>query len=88
MAGASANSPETAPPELPGGGREIFPDRLVVGFYGAPQDEALGALGIGTPAEAARRLERQAKPYETASRPVLPAFELLAKPRPDLVVYE
>ena len=64
--------------ELPGGGRSLFPERRVVGFYGAPQDEELGELGIGTPAEAAKRLERQARPYATKARPVLPAFELLA----------
>ena len=47
-------------------------------FYGAPQDEALGALGIGTPASAAARLERAAAPYARRSRPVLPAFELIS----------
>ena len=65
-------------PQLPDGGRVIFPEKRVVGFYGAPQDEALGALGIGTPAEAARRLAKQARPYERGGRPVLPAFELIA----------
>ena len=54
------------------------PDRRIVAYYGAPQDDELGALGIGTPAHAARRLERQAKPYATPARPVLPALELLA----------
>jgi hypothetical protein len=66
------------PPELPRGGRRIFPDHTVVAFYGAPQTEELGALGVGTPAAAGRRLERQARPYRRAGRPVLPAFELLA----------
>ena len=66
------------PPELPRGGRSILPEQLVVGLYGAPQDEQLGALGVGTPRQAARRLERQAKPYRTRERPVLPAFELIA----------
>ena len=66
------------PPELPGGGRRLFPDRRVIGFYGAPQDEELGELGIGTPAQAAKRLVRQARPYTTPKRPVLPTFELLA----------
>jgi hypothetical protein len=67
-----------APPELPGGGRRIFPDRRVVAFYGAPQQEELGALGIGSPAAAGRRLARQARPYRRGGRPVLPAFELIA----------
>ena len=64
--------------ELPRGGRQLLPDRRIVAYYGAPQDDELGALGIGTPAHAARRLERQAKPYATPRRPVLPAMELIA----------
>ena len=66
------------PVELPRGGREIFPKFRVVAFYGAPQSRQLGALGIGTPSQAARRLATQARPYEKKTRPVLPAFELLA----------
>jgi hypothetical protein len=64
--------------ELPRGGRQLLPDRRIVAYYGAPQDDELGALGIGTPSHAARRLERQAKPYATPRRPVLPAMELIA----------
>jgi hypothetical protein len=71
-------NPEPEPAQLPGGGRTILPDRRVVAFYGAPQDRELGALGIGTPRRAARRLERQARPYSRRGRPVLPAFELIA----------
>jgi hypothetical protein len=67
----------SAPAELPRGGRRILPDFRVVAFYGAPQDTELGALGIGTPAQAARRLERVARPYARLGRPVLPAFELI-----------
>ncbi len=66
------------PPELPRGGRSIFPEHRVVAYYGAPQDEELGALGIGSPASAARQLERQAKAYARPGRPVLPALELIA----------
>jgi hypothetical protein len=65
-------------PELPRGGREILPRHHVVGFYGAPQDRELGALGVGTPDQAARRLRSQARPYARGGRPVLPAFELIA----------
>jgi hypothetical protein len=50
----------------------------VVGYYGAPQDAQLGELGIGTPAQAAAKLERQARPYGRGGRPVLPAFELIS----------
>jgi hypothetical protein len=81
--GASAERAQETPTpepkaELPRGGRRIIPDFRVVAYYGAPQDEQLGALGIGTPAQAARKLERQAKGYARKSRPVLPAMELIA----------
>ncbi len=69
---------EESTPTLPGGGRRIFPDRRVVAFYGAPQAAALGVLGIGAPDAMAKKLERQARPYATPARPVLPAFELIA----------
>jgi hypothetical protein len=77
-ASAKKAAPKPKLAELPRGGRRLFPDRRIVAYYGAPQDDELGALGIGTPAHAARRLERQAKPYATKARPVLPAMELLA----------
>src|SRR4051794_4056596 len=81
--GADAEKAQATPTpkplaELPRGGRRILPDFRVVAFYGAPQDRQLGALGIGTPAQAARKLARQAKGYARKSRPVLPAMELLA----------
>jgi hypothetical protein len=66
------------PPELPLGGRRIFPHYRVVAYYGAPQAAALGALGIGTPDAMARRLRRLARHYERPKRPVMLAFELLA----------
>jgi hypothetical protein len=69
---------EPRPASLPRGGRTILPDFRVVAYYGAPQDDELGILGIGPPRRAARRLERQAKPYARPQRPVLPAFELIA----------
>jgi len=65
-------------PELPGGGRKIIPGRHVVALYGAPQDKELGALGIGTPDSAARRLQRQARAYRLRSTRELPAMELIA----------
>jgi len=66
------------PTELPLGGREIFPRFRVVAFYGAPQSHELGALGIGSPDAAVRRLAKQARPYAKKTRPVLLALELLA----------
>jgi hypothetical protein len=66
------------PRELPRGGRRVFPSFRVVAFYGAPQDDELGALGVGSPRDAGRRLARQARAYRRGGRPVLPAFELIA----------
>jgi hypothetical protein len=68
----------TPPPQLPRGGRAILPRYRIVAYYGAPEDPQLGALGIGTPAHAVARLERQARPYGRHRRPVMPALELLA----------
>jgi hypothetical protein len=74
--GPAAN--EAAAAELPRGGRVIVPRNRVVAFYGAPRDQELGALGIGSPGRVARRLERQASQYARPGRPVLPAFELIS----------
>jgi hypothetical protein len=75
QANAAAPPP---PPQLPRGGQRIFPDFRVVAFYGAPQSIQLGALGIGPPSQAARRLRRVARGYARKTRPVLPAFELIS----------
>jgi hypothetical protein len=75
---AGDQAPAPRPTELPLGGRQIFPRFRVVAFYGAPQSHDLGALGIGTPDQAVRRLAKQAKPYAKKTRPVLLALELLA----------
>lgn len=68
----------TPPPELPRGGRSVLPEHRVVGYYGAPQDPQLGALGIGKPDDAVAKLERQMRPYDRRNRPALPALELIA----------
>jgi hypothetical protein len=73
--GASADKPK--PPELPRGGRIVLPRYRLVAYYGAPQHVELGALGIGTPDEAARKLQTQAAPYARGNRPVMPVFELI-----------
>jgi hypothetical protein len=65
------------PAGLPRGGRSILPEFRVVAYYGAPQSRELGALGIGSPKGATRRLIRQAHPYARKRRPVLPALELI-----------
>ena len=61
-----AAAAQAKPPELPRGGRRIFPDRRVVAFYGAPQHDELGVLGIGTPREAAVKLERRIERLQAA----------------------
>jgi len=80
--GSAVPAPASATParrlQLPRGGRRIFPDYRVVAFYGAPQSTRLGALGIGSPDQAGRRLMRVARGYAKKTRPALPAFELIA----------
>ena len=65
------------PPQLPRGGRQILPHYRVVAYDGAPQTPVLGPLGVGTPDQAAAKLNRQADAYDTRPRPVLPAMELI-----------
>src|SRR5690349_9083457 len=76
--GSTTTAKAKAGAELPRGGRTLLPRTRIVAFYGAPQDKQLGALGIGSPAHAAQRLERVAAPYRHLGRPVLPAMELIA----------
>lgn len=78
-AGTTTTLPTTEPPpQLPrGGGRELFPERRVIAFYGNSGTATLGVLGETAPEEAAARIEAAAAPFETPGRPVLPAFELI-----------
>jgi hypothetical protein len=63
--------------KLPDGSRVLFPGHRVIAFYGAPHAPGLGVLGAGTPDGIWPRLRRQAKPYATTTRPVVPAYELI-----------
>ncbi len=74
---AKAKKPAPKPATLPDGSRTLFPDHRVVAFYGNPADPQLGALGIGTPDEAAARLKRVARSYEKKTRPVMTCLELI-----------
>jgi hypothetical protein len=75
---AANDGAEVPPPELPRGGVSVLPEYRVVAFYGAPQSPELGALGIGTPDSATRRLVRHARQFGRSDRPELPALELIA----------
>jgi hypothetical protein len=63
------------PPELPRGGRQLFPRYQVVGFYGM---QNLDVLGAAPPDMVAQRLLKAARPYARPERPVMPMFELIA----------
>jgi hypothetical protein len=63
------------PPQLPRGGRQLFPRYRVVGFYGM---QNLDVLGAGPPDVVAQRLLEVARPYARPERPVMPMFELIA----------
>jgi hypothetical protein len=75
---AATDPQEPKPPELPRGGVSVLPEYRIVAFYGAPQSRELGALGIGTPDGATRRLVRHARQFGRRDRPELPALELIA----------
>jgi hypothetical protein len=66
------------PPQLPGGGRRLFPHHRIVAYYGAPQNVELGALGIGTANQAGKKLLGQMRAYRRGGRHLLPAMELIA----------
>jgi len=75
----STATPTVPVPELPGGGRVIFPGRRLVALYGHPGAPSLGVLGEQGVAAAVERAARTARPYRRLSRvPVIPSFELIA----------
>jgi len=64
---------------LPRGGTTLFPAYRLVGEYGHPGIPAMGILGAGGPAEAARRVQLRALDHERRDgRPTLPTFEVIA----------
>jgi hypothetical protein len=76
--GGGANADRPKPSELPRGGRVVLPRYRLVAYYGAPQHDALGQLGIGSPEKEAAAVVRQARSYARPGRPALPVFELIA----------
>lgn len=72
-------TPTEEPPELIGGGTELFPDRRFIALYGHPGIPALGALGEQGPVASAERAQELADMYQAHSdEPVYPAFEIIA----------
>lgn len=71
-------SPTPTPAQLPMGGRELFPDYRIVAYYGAPDTPALGVLGDAPPDREWSKLAATARAFDTAARPAVPAFELIA----------
>ena len=65
-----------APPELPRGGRVLFPMYRLVGYCGSPGSPALGRLDGDLDAVAAE-IEKVAGEYAAGRQP-LPVFELIA----------
>lgn len=63
-------------PELPRGGRTLFPDYRLIGFCGTPGAPELGELQGNLPNKA-KKLEAQAAKYGD-DRKLLPVFELIA----------
>jgi hypothetical protein len=66
-----------ARPELPRGGRTLFPQYRLVGYAGHPASTGMGRLGIGDIDQRAKELERRARGY-AAGRTVQPVLELIA----------
>ncbi len=65
-------------PELPGGGRIMFPDRRLVAFYGATHTDVLGVLGEQDPSETLERLAPYLEEYAADGITTIPTFEIIA----------
>jgi hypothetical protein len=70
--------PPPALPQLPRGGRRIFPSYRVVSYYGAAGLPILGVLGTSDPDSIATQVAAQANGYAAWGRRIQPAFELIA----------
>lgn len=73
---ATGGATQAELPDLPGGGRAVFPGHRMVGYAGAPRSAALGRLGIGDPDERVRELTHKAESYDT-DHPTVPVLELI-----------
>lgn len=73
----SSASPSAGPPELPLGGRTIFPGHRVVAYYGTAGTAGLGVLGESSPDGIVPRLRAAAAGFATPDRKLQIAFELI-----------
>ncbi|GAB2727291.1 hypothetical protein [Nocardioides pakistanensis] len=64
-------------PQLPQGGRRLFPGHVVVAYYGTATTPVMGVLGEDTPDRITRRLREAAKPFERRGHKVQIAYELI-----------
>jgi hypothetical protein len=79
VAAPTPTAAPTPPPELPGGGRVLFPGRRLVALYGHPGAPSLGVLGEQGLARSVVRARRTARPYRRLGDvPVVAAFEIIA----------
>jgi hypothetical protein len=76
-ASADADPPDAAPPapELPGGGRTLFPARRLIGYCGTPGAPALGGL-LGNLPRVTKSMKAFADKFPTDRKPLL-VFELI-----------
>ncbi|AKU15333.1 hypothetical protein VV02_04755 [Luteipulveratus mongoliensis] len=65
------------PPQLPRGGRTIFPSYRLFGYCGSPASPALGQLGVGNLDEQVGDMLEKADDY-AYGRKIMPVLELIA----------
>lgn len=71
-------TPSEEPPELIGGGMELFPDKRFIALYGHPTYPELGALGEQGPEESVERVKDLAEYYEAhTGAEIIPTFEII-----------
>lgn len=71
-------TPTEEPPELIGGGTELFPEKRFIALYGHPTYPQLGALGEQGPQESVERVKDLAEYYEAhTDAEIIPTFEII-----------
>ena len=71
-------TPTEEPPELIGGGTELFPEKRFIALYGHPTYPELGALGEQGPQESVERVKDLAEYYEAhTDAEIIPTFEII-----------